>query len=411
MVDPDVMYRQAVAAYKAGRQDEARNLLLEIVGEHEHHEQSWLLLSGLVDTLEEQQICLENVVALNPANDRARTGLETVNQKIAARDKQAPGFSAPASPPSPIGAEFAPTVGDDLFGNAPWTSSSPQPQQQPSGGSDSPFDDWQPFNSNAPSPDPFGAPSTSVDWGQSDGPAAHGSGKQVELPSNQEYDDWVQGLNLSGPPAARGQDSPPPFQDEAPFGDTSFMIEPDTNSFLTNQPPATSEADPFGRSELFADDSNPWELDSAPFSDEPVEPYPTSSPPFSSPVSAFESPAFEPSVGFGDSDSFGSDTGSGPFIFEEKPSRGTSQFDFDAPDEDDDDLWPDSGSVIPQQTAVPAFASKQGSINVQADAYFRYIPDEIEPNVGGIDRRSLLILAGIAVLIILNMISFGALLM
>ncbi|MCZ7539094.1 MAG: hypothetical protein M5U29_04090 [Anaerolineae bacterium] len=57
------------------------------------------------------------------------------------------------------------------------------------------------------------APATSVDWGRDDGPVAYGSGRQVDLPSEQEYDDWVQGLNLAaGPtyPTPAPVPAPPP---------------------------------------------------------------------------------------------------------------------------------------------------------------------------------------------------------
>jgi hypothetical protein len=426
MVDADATFKRAVMAYKAGRKDEARTLLMEIVAEHEHHEQAWLLLSGLVDTLEEQQICLENVVALNPGNESARKGLETVRQKITARDQRAPGFTAPASPqpPDPFGA--APDDGG--FGEPPpWSppsqqqsapnstfdwgafDSSPQPPD-PFGSTpvDGGFDELPPWSppsqpQTVPPPDPFGAPATSVDWGKSDGPAAYGSGKQVQLPSNQEYDDWVQGLNLGGSSAA--QDNMPSFQDDAPFGDTSLMIDSDTDSFLTNQPPASAPADPFGRNELFADDSSPWGIDSVPFADEVDASSPVS--PFSSPVV----PAFEPSAGFGEENTFPVDPAGKTFVCEEPPP--TPRLDFDAPDEDDDggSLWPDDAAITPQQTAAPVFGSKQGAVNVKTEAYFRLIPDEIEPKVGGIDLRSLLMLAGIAVLVVLNLVSFGTLLM
>lgn len=405
MANADVMFTQAVRAYKSGQKDEARGILMEIVAEYEHHEQAWLLLSGLVETLDEQQICLENVVAINPGNDKALKGLDVINRKIAARDGQPP-HSPPTPPVAPTGAEFTPA--DDPFANAPWAS--PPPPQQPNfgtpGQANDIFDSWAPFNADAPPADPFGSPSSSVDWSSSDSQAAYGSGKQVELPSNQEYDDWVQGLNLGGGAAAAPNN---PFPDEAPFGDTSFMLEGDTNNpFLTNQP-ATS-TDPFGRSALFTEDPNIWEEDSAPFSEEPASPFPSSPPPFSSPELTFDSPpAFGSASDFGGSDSFMPDAGSGPFVFDEQPSKSIS-FDFDAEDDDDDDLWPGSGDIAP--TSIPVFASKQQrAVNVQSEAYFRYIPNEIQPEAGGIEPRSLLMLAGIAVLVILNLVSFGALLM
>jgi len=74
--------------------------------------------------------------------------------------------------------------------------------------------------SEPPAFDPF-APATSVDWGRDDKPAAYGSGKQVELPSAQEYDDWVQGLNLGGGAAATYPLSP---AGNVPEGASPFEI-------------------------------------------------------------------------------------------------------------------------------------------------------------------------------------------
>ena len=36
-----------------------------------------------------------------------------------------------------------------------------------------------------------------MEWGRDDGPAVYGSGKQIDLPSQEEYDAWVQELHLS----------------------------------------------------------------------------------------------------------------------------------------------------------------------------------------------------------------------
>ncbi len=83
-MDPQV--KQAMSLFKAGHKEEARAILMEVVDKDEHNEQAWLWLSAMVDSLEEQQICLENVLSINPANERARKGLDTVSQKIAAQN-------------------------------------------------------------------------------------------------------------------------------------------------------------------------------------------------------------------------------------------------------------------------------------------------------------------------------------
>lgn len=74
-MDTNTMLQRAIAALKAGRKAEARRLLEAILVIDERHEQAWLWLSGAVDNDEERIVCLENVLAINPANLRARQGL------------------------------------------------------------------------------------------------------------------------------------------------------------------------------------------------------------------------------------------------------------------------------------------------------------------------------------------------
>lgn len=81
---------EAVRAAKAGQQEQARTLLLQIVEEDESNELAWLWLSGVVETDEDRRVCLENVLALNPRNDRARRGLEKLGEaQTAAQPAQA----------------------------------------------------------------------------------------------------------------------------------------------------------------------------------------------------------------------------------------------------------------------------------------------------------------------------------
>jgi tetratricopeptide (TPR) repeat protein len=68
--------RDGIAATKAGRRDEARELLMRVIEVHERSEQAWLWLSGVVEADEERLICLENVLTLNPDNVQAKAGLK-----------------------------------------------------------------------------------------------------------------------------------------------------------------------------------------------------------------------------------------------------------------------------------------------------------------------------------------------
>jgi hypothetical protein len=68
-------------ALLAGRRDQARDLLLQYVEQNEHDEEAWLWLSGAVDELDDIEVALQNCLAINPYNDRARQGLAWVLQQ------------------------------------------------------------------------------------------------------------------------------------------------------------------------------------------------------------------------------------------------------------------------------------------------------------------------------------------
>ncbi len=64
-----------IAAAKAGKRAEARELLLRVVNADENNVRAWLWLSRVVTTLEDREVCLQNVLALDPANEAAQRGL------------------------------------------------------------------------------------------------------------------------------------------------------------------------------------------------------------------------------------------------------------------------------------------------------------------------------------------------
>lgn len=167
----DGMVREGISAYRAGKKDEARALLMRAVEIDEHHEQAWLWLSAVVESTEEQVICLENVLAINPANERARQGLATLRS-------QKPPASAP------------PKADDDILASASFTAAS------------SPF---SPFTTGLE--DDEDELPTSIEWTASppaapliaEPPTATSSASSIRAvpePSASEYDDWVSGLNL-----------------------------------------------------------------------------------------------------------------------------------------------------------------------------------------------------------------------
>jgi hypothetical protein len=68
----------AIDAIRAGDREEGRQILEEILETDESNEDVWLWLSSVVDTDEDREICLENVLALNPDNVVAQKGLEAL---------------------------------------------------------------------------------------------------------------------------------------------------------------------------------------------------------------------------------------------------------------------------------------------------------------------------------------------
>jgi NOL1/NOP2/fmu family ribosome biogenesis protein len=177
------MVREGVAALKAGKKDEARTLLMKAVEIDQHHEEAWLYLSGVVETEEDQQTCLENVLAINPANERARKGLQYLEQKRTGV-VPAPPPPRPAAPPPPAASKRA----ADMSTSVEWAA---------------PADE-----SSAPAP----------------------VRKGMEL-SDEDYDQWVTGLNL-------------PAGTKSPFGedDADEFDEPDEDAFMPRTAPPAAAA-------------------------------------------------------------------------------------------------------------------------------------------------------------------------
>ena len=89
-----LLYQGALAVTQ-GRREEAQRLLLQIIERDEQNEQAWLWLSGAVDDPADQQVALENVLAINPRNQAALRGIEHLRGQ------------AGGAPPAPAG-EWAP---------------------------------------------------------------------------------------------------------------------------------------------------------------------------------------------------------------------------------------------------------------------------------------------------------------
>ncbi len=93
--------REGIAAAKAGQRQHARDLLMQIVEEDEENLPAWLWLSSVVDSLDDREVCLENVLELDPANEAARKGLTWVRQQKGIQPGAQPPLGMPSPRPSP----------------------------------------------------------------------------------------------------------------------------------------------------------------------------------------------------------------------------------------------------------------------------------------------------------------------
>jgi hypothetical protein len=87
---------EGIASLRIGNMEEARRKLMQVINADERNELGWLYLSEAVDNDEDRQICLENALAINPANERAETELKALQEKIAGGKVEEGGLVCPA---------------------------------------------------------------------------------------------------------------------------------------------------------------------------------------------------------------------------------------------------------------------------------------------------------------------------
>jgi hypothetical protein len=73
----------AIEAARRGDRQTARKLLQEIVLVDNTHEQAWLWLASVSDSLEDKRKCLRRVLQINPNNTTARDGLAQIQARLA----------------------------------------------------------------------------------------------------------------------------------------------------------------------------------------------------------------------------------------------------------------------------------------------------------------------------------------
>lgn len=351
MANTEALLREGIEAVKANRKDEARTLLEKVVDLDQHNEQAWLYLSACVDSLEEQQICLENVLTINPNNQKARKGIEEISRKLA---------SGPTSV-SP----FAETSAS--FGSGPFMGT----------------DD---MNSGDNTP-------TSVDWGRDSVPA-HGSGRDVPQPTSEEYDSWMASLPIGGNK---------PAESESPFENFDFSAGPFTTTDAPFEDHLDQIDDPFGgsgsKSGSLPFDADTLSSGAGPFDDAGEDRFE-----FPSPKAAGADPFAGPSSFTGADrahDRFGSRARESMIPAAESAS----------PNDDDlDELFATGKSDVFGGTNDPFSAlskeksggTKRDRASASASSMYRLIPDEIQASSGA---PSQILIITVGALAFLNLIS------
>lgn len=416
MSDVKGMVDSAVTALKAGKKSEARTTLTQAVDLDPQNEQAWLYLSALVPSLEEQEICLENVLTINPSNERAKKALNIVLEKQGKPPRSAAPATAP--PPAPAAPPASPASTDsgwesvnsgsgwdeievanwdELVSDAtPADSPEPPPTSPPPSMTTAPADtgnaDWlasidtNPWQTDDNDPvvsggwdlasDPI---PSSVDWEDDSPVAAHGSGQNVEQPSNEQYDSWISGMNLGGSSGSPPTPEPEPATDVSDFGSVDATPSPastgtedvyDTSNWSDGwtTPGVDSETDNFF-------DSTPADSGDNPFADV-------------SSIDLTSSPESERSAfgGFLQSDEPPSDDDLSDFSFnfDEEDSTYTK-----AVDVDEDFLTLDFIDEIEDAT---------GARRMNLNQYFAEIPNEIDVKIKTSGGGKL----GIIVLLLMN---------
>src|SRR5688572_23396432 len=124
--DVESLLLEGQDAARRGDLEAARAALSQVVERDPDNEVAWMWLSGVVDDPAEQQICLENVLVINPDNDKARQGLEYLQSQASASTGQADAASAPPA----YAAGYTPSVEEGAQAPQQYATSAVAPNEQ-----------------------------------------------------------------------------------------------------------------------------------------------------------------------------------------------------------------------------------------------------------------------------------------
>lgn len=240
----DAMVKEGIRAFKADKKDEARALFEKATELDSYNEQAWLWLSAVVDTEEDQRVCLENVLFINPENPAALKGLSKLK---ASSGDDVIATSSASSTFTPE--ETAPEVYDEWVDNLNIGSASEaSPEVDPFSADidDNLFEDafkgeFDPFDEGPETfDDAFGADPFATNIDDMDDDEADDDGYDT-------YDDMYEDDSSAGAFAIEDD----PFADiedidSGIFGSTSYEDEPLLDSASSSSPrsPVSSPASP-----------------------------------------------------------------------------------------------------------------------------------------------------------------------
>ena len=104
------LIEQGQRALQAGNKDEAQQFLIRATELEEKNEDAWLWLAAAVESEDEQRICLDNVLVLNPDNEQARQMLAEIDRNSGVVDN----FDSLADVANALGTEEYPAVAEDI---------------------------------------------------------------------------------------------------------------------------------------------------------------------------------------------------------------------------------------------------------------------------------------------------------
>lgn len=411
MSDVETLVSQAKQHIQANNKAKARELLEKAISLDERHENAWILMSTVVESLEDKQICLENVLAINPNNQRAQQGLASVNANLGP-DAAAPpandAFAGTGFDSNPFGG--AASSGADPWGAEPTSSADSNPFGGAAGSSDpwgtgasaTPAADNNPFGGSAGSSDPWGT-SASTTPAASSTPFGGGTSDANPFGGSTSPDPW-------GADTAAADKNP--FGGSDPFGGAAASANPwDQSTPPANDPfggaassasaPASSSADPWASTGNPAAQNDPFQ---------PVAPAPTPSwgagaSPSDPTTRSFDSPSTPTADGFEDEDA--SEAG----VPDTQSAMQLGQYDdgFDFDDADDLDISADDfefgdDDIEIDMSNTGAFAATSIAATTTSE-YYQYIPEAIRQKAGETSSGpSIAVVAGLGLLNVLALV-------